>query len=143
MTTEPEGRQACGDIVGDVLHDIAGDNLLELAPGERLWKLFCIRPVAGRATGLQHRIYTKAKPNGHLGLVTFAVHSPVPGKQFRSGIARVADLLPEALDRIIRAILEQTHTRPEEYTEIDLSEMRSLDEQMVYLSDRAPEDRVS
>jgi hypothetical protein len=126
-----------------MLRDLTEDSLIEFGPGERLWKLFCFRPAAGQATRLEHRIYTKVKPDSHLGLVTFAVHSPVPGKPVRSGIARVADLPPEALDRIIHAIREETHVGPEEDAEIDLSSIASLDEQLAYLREQQQKDSIS
>jgi hypothetical protein len=63
-------------------------------------------------------------------LVTFAVHTPVAGRSTRSNIVRVPDLPVEALDRIIAAIIAQTHTPPEEIDELDLSEIDTLEEQL-------------
>lgn len=116
-----------------VMQDLADERLLELKKGERLWKIYLFKPASGRATRLEHRIYTKLKGDGRLALATFAVHTPQAGLLVRSGIARVPDLLPEHLDRIIESIRVQTHTGPEEYQEIDLSGMGSLDEQLAYL----------
>jgi hypothetical protein len=110
--------------------DLLGENLLHIEPGERLWKLYCFWAAEGRATQLRHRIYTKLKVDGRLALVTFAVHTPAAGRSARSNIVRVPDLPVEALDRIISAIMAQTHTPSEEIDELDLSEITTLEEQL-------------
>ena len=113
----------------EVRADLLGDNLLHIEPGERLWKLYCFWSAEGRTTQLRHRIYTKLKTDGRLALVTFAVHTPVASRSVRSNIVRVPDLPVQALDRIIAAIIAQTHTPPEEIDELDLSEIATLEEQ--------------
>ena len=120
---------------GDLLADLLEDDLLSLKPGERLWKLYCFRPRAGRAAALEHRIYTKRKIDGSLALVTFAKHSPEAGRVVRSRIARVADLSADILDRIIEAIRNEAQVAPDEQEEFDLSTWSSLDEQIAYLRD--------
>jgi hypothetical protein len=107
-------------------------DLLHLAPGERLWKLYIFRPAAGRAKRLEHRIYTKLKPDGRLALVTFAIHTPLPGQCARSSIARVADLSVDNLSQIIQAIRRQTGA--DECEELDLSEVATLEEQLAQIS---------
>ncbi|MCX6030643.1 MAG: hypothetical protein NT169_15270 [Chloroflexi bacterium] len=102
--------------------------LLQLAPGERLWKLYIFCPAAGRATRLEHRIYTKRKADGRLALVTFAVHTPGEGRTVRSAIARVPDLAVSDLDRIIAAIRHRVQAV--ECEELDLSNMTTLEEQL-------------
>jgi hypothetical protein len=114
----------------EVRADLLDENLLHIEPGERLWKLYCFWAAEGRATQLRHRIYTKLKVDGRLALVTFAVHTPVAGRLARSNIVRVPDLPVEALDRIISAIMAQTHTPSEEIDELDLSEIATLEEQL-------------
>jgi hypothetical protein len=117
----------------EVLADLADSGPVQVQPDERLWKLFIFRPASGRANRLEHRIYSKLKPDGRLALVTFAVHTP-PGKpSARSGIARVPELTDETLQRIIDSIRRETHIAPEEYEEIDLSHLGSLKEQVEYL----------
>lgn len=110
--------------------------MLRLAPGERLWKLYCFRAAGGQATQLRHRIYTKIKTDGRLALVTFAVHTPLAGRSVRSNIARVPDLPAEALDRLIAAILAQTGAA-EGFEEIDLSQLPDLDAQLAQITPRA------
>jgi len=110
----------------EVVADLLADDLLQLQDGERLWKLYCFRSAAGQNTGLRHRIYTKVKVDGHLALVTFAVHTLADGRLARSNIARVPDLPADALDRIIQAILAQTHTAADAYEALDLSALPTL-----------------
>jgi hypothetical protein len=113
-----------------LLADLVGEDLLELMPDERLWKLFCFASEDGRETGLRQRIYTKLKPDGRLAMLTFAVHSPAPGQTVRSGILKVPDLSIEALDHIIEQIRVQTGASGDEYQEIDLSGVPSLPDQI-------------
>jgi hypothetical protein len=117
-----------------VLADISARGPVQLGPGERLWKVYVFRPASGRATRLEHRIYSKLKPGGHLALVTFAAHQPNGGAEVRSGIARVPDLSCEDLGRIIDSIRRQTNAGEDEYHVVDLSHLASLPEQVEYLS---------
>jgi hypothetical protein len=118
-----------------LLADLVDDDLLELAGGERLWKLYCFVADDSQESGLRHRIYTKRKPDGRLALVTFAVHSPAPGVRARSGIAKVPDLSIDALEHIIDAIRQQTGASDHNYQEIDLSTARTLSDQIRRLAD--------
>ncbi len=127
----------------EILADL-DDDLLDLQPGERLWKLYCFR-TTGHATGLRHRIYTKRKVNGRLALITFAVHNPPSARDganghpasraVRSGIARVPDLTAEDLDRIISAIRRQVQADSETCEEIDLTRFTTLQEQIAWLEE--------
>lgn len=125
-----ERNRVAHEVLHDLARDVLDERLLDLKEGERLWKVYLFRPASGRATRLEHRIYTKRKTDGRLALVTFAVHTPAGGQTVRSKIMRVPDLMPEHLDRIIEAIRAQTHAGPGEYEDIDLSEVESLDEQL-------------
>lgn len=140
---QPCGCPGAQEILADL-----DDDLLDLQPGERLWKLYCFR-TAGHATGLRHRIYTKRKTNGRLTLVTFAVHNPPDAnnganghpisKAVRSGIARVPDLTVEDLDRIINAIRRQVQAAAETCEEIDLTQFATLQEQIAWLEEQPAE----
>lgn len=135
--------------VEEILHDLVADDLLRLAPGDRLWKLYCFRP-AGHATALRHRVYTKRKPDGRLALVTFAAHNPAPpngprngshgplagGRTVRSGIARVPDLGAEHLTQLIAAIKSQVEAATQACEELDLSSIDSLEAQIAWLRER-------
>ncbi|HEX9115060.1 MAG TPA: hypothetical protein VGA61_03260 [Anaerolineae bacterium] len=131
MTDKPES------LAQGIIADLTDQSLWSLAPGERLWKIYIFRPASGQATRLEHCIYTKQKINGHLAMITFAAHAPAPGRRVRSGVALVSDLLPDALDRIISRIRQDTHTSPDEYREIDLASRGDLTEQMAYLMEHA------
>jgi hypothetical protein len=115
-----------------VIEDLGNGGLMPLGPGERLWKLYFIRPASGRATALEHRIYTKRKVDGSLALVSFAIHAPAEGSAARSGAARVPDLPAAALDRIVAAIRREA-SPGDEYREVDLSGFSTLDEQLARL----------
>ena len=117
----------------DVLRDLIDDGMLHLQEGERLWKIHIFHSAAGRGTHLEHRIYTKLKADGHLALVTFAVHTPVVGRSARSGVARVADLTPGALDHLIDAIRQETRVGSDEYVEVDVSHLATLPDQLAHL----------
>jgi hypothetical protein len=123
MMTQPTSSQNHVHLIApDVLAELTADYLLQLKPGERPWKLYVFRPVTGRATHLEHHIYTKLKADGRLALVTFAVHTPNGGQPVRSGIARVPDLTAGDLEQIIAAIRRQTQAGPDEYEEVNLSD---------------------
>ncbi len=113
-----------------LLADLIGEDLLELMPDERLWKLYCFTSDDDRSTGLRHRIYTKQKADGRLAMLTFAVHSPIPGQSARSGIMKVPDLSIETLEQLIETIRQQTGAAEDEYQEIDLSAAPTLPDQI-------------
>lgn len=129
----------CQDAV-EILFDLMDENLLSLLPGERLWKLYCFRRI-DHASRLRHRIYTKQKTNGRLELITFAAHNPLNKSDgagainhapaVRSALARVPDLSPGDLDRLIAAM--RAETPADECDEIDLTSHLSLHEQLARL----------
>ena len=127
----------CGEFA-EIIDDLVERDLLELRPGERLWKLYCFRD-SDHPTRLRHRIYTKAKSDGRLSLLTFAVHNPPrndaaaseAAPPVRSALARVPDLSPADLDRLIGAMRTEAHSDACE--ELDLSQHRGLDEQLAWL----------
>lgn len=127
---------SCGDPT-EILADLFETDLLELQPGERLWKLYCFRDLH-HPTGLRHRIYTKEKVGGRLALLTFAVHNPPREDSdagdpppVRSALARVPDLANIDLDRLILAMRAQVGGNVCE--ELDLSGHASLDDQRGHL----------
>ena len=126
----------------EIIYDLREDDLLELGPGERLWRLYCFR-AAGHAADLRHRIYTKRKADGRLAMVTFAAHNPPNAgenggesgpRAVRSALARVADLSPADLDRLIGAM--QAQPGGEACEAIDLSEVEPLEAQWEWLRDQ-------
>jgi hypothetical protein len=129
-TSRGNGTTSCSS---EVIAHLRDEDLLQLAPGERLWKLYCFRPADGQATGLRHRIYTKMKEDGRLTLVTFALADADNGHAARSGIARVADLTIADFEHIIEAIRRDAQRVPTESDVVDLSTIGSLDAQFAAL----------
>jgi hypothetical protein len=132
---------ACPD-GNEIIRDLRDEDLLELAAGERLWKLYCFR-APGHATELRHRIYTKRKADGRLALITFAAHNPPAveddgeergPRAVRSALARVPDLGIADLDRLIAAMLAQSGS--EACEETDLSHLQNLAAQWAWLSEQ-------
>jgi hypothetical protein len=118
----------------DLLADLSFTGPVHLEADERLWKVYIFRPATGRATQLEHRIYSKLKPGGYLALVTFAAHRPNGGPPVRSAVAHVPNLSREDLGHIIDSIRRQTKANEDEYHEVDLSHLATLPEQLEYLS---------
>ncbi len=141
MMNAPEPNPCGCPGAQEILADLDAD-LLDLRPGERLWKLYCFR-AAGHATDLRHRIYTVRKADGRLALVTFAVHNPPQThdghndnatlRPVRSGIARVPDLSVGDLDRVIGAVQRQAHATADICEEVDLTAFSTLQEQVAWL----------
>lgn len=141
----------CGGVgAQEVVADLIEADLLEIQPGERLWKLYCFWD-AGHPTRLRHRIYAKQKVDGRLALVTFAAHDPArededtpaphngtrvqPSVTVRSAVARVPDLSPVDLERLTAAVRAQSTTSQCE--ELDLTEFASLADQLAWLQEQA------
>jgi hypothetical protein len=80
-TTQPAGNNLIAEL-----------DLLQLGPGERPWKLYCFRPAAGRATHLEHRIYTKLKAGDDRRLLSFP----------RSRCKIALPLLTEGIESLVR-----------------------------------------
>ncbi len=138
----PNGEPCACPGADEIINDLREEDLLELGPGERLWKLYCFR-APDHATELRHRIYTKRKADGRLAMVTFAAHNPPNAmddgeesgpRVVRSALARVPDLAPADLDRLIAAM--QAQSGGEACEEIDLSRVGSLETQWEWLSNK-------
>jgi hypothetical protein len=125
-------RQHAGLWAEDVLADLSPSGPVHVGPDERLWKLHIFRPATGRATHLEHRIYSKRKASGKLALVTFATHRPLDGQTVRSGVAQVPELSEQDLEKIIESIKKQTGGADECF-EIDLSHLSTWPEQLEYI----------
>ena len=65
--------------------------LMRIGKGERLYKFYYFRPMAGRREHFEYRILTKEKTNGMLEMVSynFKIVSDVPQK---SSITRVPEI---------------------------------------------------
>jgi len=112
--------------------------LIRIGQGERLYKFYYFRPVAGRREHFEYRILTKEKTNEMLEMVSynFKIVSGVPQK---SSITRVPEISKEQLEAIVQNVMRKTNTRPDEFEELDLSEFSTIDQQLEFLKQQ---DRV-
>ncbi len=112
--------------------------LIRVKQGERLYKFYYFRPMAGRHYHFEYRILTKEKINGMLEMVSynFKIENGVSRK---SSITRVPKISKEQLDQIVQNVMRKTNTSPDDFEELDLSGFSSIDEQIEFLKHR---DRV-
>ncbi len=112
--------------------------LLRIKQGERLYKFYYFRPIAGRHYHFEYRILTKEKTDGMLEMVSynFKIENNVPQK---SSISKVPEISKEQLDGIVRNVRIKTNTGHDEFEELDLSRFSTIDEQIEFLKRR---DRV-
>lgn len=112
--------------------------LMRIKKGERLYKFYYFRPMAGRHNHFEYRILAKEKVNGMLEMVSynFKIENGVPQK---SAINRVAKISKEQLDQIVQNVIRKTNTDFDEFEELDLSAFSTIDEQIEFLKRR---DRV-
>ncbi len=106
--------------------------LMRIKQGERLYKFYYFRPVAGRHYHFEYRILAKEKTNGMLEMVSynFKIENGVPQK---SAITRVPKISKEQLDEIVQNVMRKTNTGPNEFEELDLSRFLTIDEQVEFL----------
>jgi len=106
--------------------------LLRIRKGERLYKFYYFRPIAGRHYHFEYRILTKEKTNGMLEMVSynFKIENNVPQK---SSITRVPEISKEQLEDIVKNVRIKTNTSPDEFEELDLSGFSTIDEQIEFL----------
>jgi len=112
--------------------------LMRIGQGERLFKFYYFRPIAGHRDHFEYRILTKEKTNGMLEMVSynFKIISSVPQK---SSITRVPEVSKDQLDVIVQNVVRKTNTSPDEFEELDLSRFATIDEQLEFLKQQ---DRV-
>ena len=112
--------------------------LLRIGHGERLYKFYYFRPVAGLQYHFEYRILTKEKKNGMLEMVSynFKIENGIPQK---TAITRVPEIEREQMDSIVQNVMIKTNTSPAEFEELDLSMFSTIDEQLEFLKQQ---DRV-
>ncbi len=112
--------------------------LIRISKGERLYKFFYFRPIAGRGEHFEYRILTKEKTNGLLEMVSynFKIVGGVPQK---SSITRVPEISKAQLEPIVQNVVRKTNTSADEFEELDLSEFSTIDQQLEFLKQQ---DRV-
>ena len=109
--------------------------LIRIKQGERLYKFYYFRPMAGRHYHFEYRILTKEKINGMLEMVSynFKIENGVPQK---GSITRVPKISKEQLEEIVQNVMRTTNTGPNEFEELDLSGFATIDEQIEFLKRR-------
>ena len=113
--------------------------LIRVKRGERLYKFYYFRPIAGRDVHFEYRILTKEKTNGMLEMVSynFKIVSGLPQK---SSITRAPEVSKGQLEDIVQNMVIKTNTGPDEFEELDLSKFATIDEQLEFLKQQ---DRVN
>ena len=106
--------------------------LMRIKQGERLYKFYYFRPMAGRHYHFEYRILAKEKTNGMLEMVSynFKIENSVPQK---GSITRVPKISKEQLGQIVQNVMKQTNTGSDEFEELDLSGFSTIDEQVEFL----------
>ena len=114
------------------LHPEQDHFLMRIKQGERLYKFYYFRPIAGRRYHFEYRILAKEKINGMLEMVSynFKIENGIPQK---SAITRIRKISKEQLDQIVENVMSQTNTSPDEFEELDLSEFSRINEQIDFL----------
>ena len=112
--------------------------LIRIKKGERLYKFYYFRPMAGRHYHFEYRILTKENIHGMLEMVSynFKIENGVPKK---SSVTKVPKISKEQLEEIVQNVRMKTNTGPDEFEELDLSGFSTIDEQIEFLKRR---DRV-
>jgi hypothetical protein len=110
-------------------HDL---DLMRIKQGERLYKFYYFRPIAGRHYHFEYRILTKEKIDEMLEMVSynFKIENGVPQK---SSITRVPKISKEQLEDIVQNVMRKTNTSFDEFEELDLSGFSTIDEQIEFL----------
>jgi len=112
--------------------------LMRIDKGEKLYKLFFFRPIAGRQNHFEYRIMTKEKTNGLLEMVSynFKIVDGVPQK---SSIMRSPEVPKDKMNEVVQNMRISTNTSEGEFEELDLSIFETLEEQIEFLKkkDRA------
>jgi len=106
--------------------------LIRIKKGERLYKFYYFRPLAGRHYHFEYRILTKEKIDAMLEMVSynFKIENGAPQK---SSITRVPKISKEQLEDIVQNVMRKTNTSPDEFEELDLSGFSTIDEQIEFL----------
>ena len=106
--------------------------LMRINEGERMYKIYIFRPLAGREYNFEYRILTKEKTNGMLEMVSynFKIVDGVPQK---SSIMKSPEIPKDKMDEMVQNMMITTNTSQEEFEEIDLSDFKTLEEQIEFL----------
>ncbi len=106
--------------------------LMRINKGERMYKIYIFRPLAGRENKFEYRVLTKEKTNEMLEMVSynFKIVNGIPQK---SSIMKAPEIPKDNMDKMIQNMMISTNTSQEEFEEIDLSGFKTLEEQIDFL----------
>lgn len=116
-----------------VFADLVGGSILRLEEGERLRKLYFLRPGWGRDERVEHRIYTKMQVDGQIGLVSYNFRMPPGQRPVKSALAYARDIPETTLNQLIWNVVRQSQIGPDELEIVDLTEFDSFEAQIVHL----------
>jgi hypothetical protein len=116
-----------------VFPDLVGGSILRLEAGERLWKLYFLRPASGRDERVEHRIYTKRQVDGQIGLVSYNFRMPPGSRPVKSALAYARDIPEATLNQLIWNVVRQSQIGPDELEIVDLTEFDSFEAQIEHL----------
>ena len=116
-----------------VFPDLVDGSLLRMEAGERLWKLYFLRPAGGRDDRVEHRIYTKEQRNGRIGLVSYNFRMPPGSRPVKTSLAYAKDIPKDTLNQIIWNVVRQSKIGPEELEIVDLSQFETFEEQVNHM----------
>ena len=108
---------------------------MRIKQGERLYKFYYFRPMAGRHYHFEYRILSKEKINGMLEMVSYNFKIQ-DGVSKKSSVTRVPEISKEQMDQIVQNVIRATNTDSDEFEEVDLSGYSSIDEQIEFLKQR-------
>lgn len=115
--------------------------LMRINKGERMYKIYIFRPFAGRENNFEYRILTKEKANGMLEMVSynFKIIDGIPQK---SSIMKSPEIPKDNMDEMIQNMMISTNTSQEEFEEIDLSNFKTIEEQIDFLQKKNKADTM-
>ena len=116
-----------------VFPDLVGGSILRLEPGERLWKLYFLRPAWGRDDRVEHRIYTKLQADGKIGLVSYNFKMPPGSRPVKTALAYARDIPESTLNQLIWNVVRQSQIGPDELEIIDLTGFDSFEAQIAHV----------
>jgi hypothetical protein len=122
-----------GSLYPGLFPDLVGGSLLQMAAGERLWKLYFLRPAWGRDERVEHRIYTKEEAGGAITLVSYTFRMPRGSRPIKQNLAIAREIAKDTLNQVIWNVVRSTQIGPDELEVIDLSRFATFEEQVHFL----------
>lgn len=119
-----------------VADELGDSSVLPIEPGERLWKLYFLRPAATSSERVEHRIYTKEQADGLLALASYTLRFPASGAPVRTSLARARAIPEDTLNHLIWNVVRESGIGPDELEVVDLTGLDDFDAQLHVLRER-------